>query len=547
MYTVRIGEDVLSVEEYAAVGSVWEQVKETVPSAVLGVLNQEVVGFQMPIRTDGELCFLGLDSKEGNLAYQRTLIMLLAMAVESIFPHGRVQVQHSLGRGLYCTMETGVRVTHQDVEDVEEYMHQLVRENRPIELLTTSRKVAQNICLNEHRPDLAKELETVRTEQVYLYRCGHFYEYFFGPLLPDISFLTIFDLVYYAPGFLLRFPDESNPEVLPEYEELSLFSRVFMEATSWGDLIGCRYVRNLNELIDAGQVQNVVAMSEALHEKMLARMADEICHREPGVRLVTIAGPSSAGKTTTTKRLLVHLRVNGRKPVMVSLDDYYYPPECRPIMADGKQDNESVEALDTTLLELQLMALLAGDPVRLARFDFVEKKRYFDENPTVLGSDEPIVLEGLHALNPCVSRGVPAYQRLHVFVGALTPLTIGDHHRISTTDTRLIRRLVRDYLFRGHTPEDTLAVWNAVRAGEEAYIFPFQERADVFFNTALLYELPVLKSVAEPLLRRVERDSRYYLEAQRLLRFLAVFAPLSTEIVPGHSILREFVGYENPS
>ncbi len=542
MYIVRSGTNELRVEPYTTIGEVWEQVRDDEPNAVLALYNRELADFQTPITGDGTLEWLDLRTKQGDLAYQRSLIMLMSMAVHEIYPEGRVMVQHSLGRGLYCVLETGVPVTHQDIEDIEEYMHQLVREKRKIEKLAVNRKVAINVCENEGRMEAAGVLKTIPTEEVMLYRCGNYYDHYLGPMLPDMGYVQVFDLVHYAPGFLLRFPNRMNPDRLPEYEELTLFSRVFFEATHWSETIGCRYVSELNEAIHSGKIVDIIDMSEALHEKNLARIADLIVSQKPKIRLVTIAGPSSAGKTTTTQRLMVQMRVNGLRPVMISLDDYFYGRENRPLMEDGETDNESVDALDLTLLELQLMTLVSGDPVHLSRYDFISGERYFDTEPTSLEPGQPIILEGLHALNPDVSRIIPAYQQLNVYIGALTQLTISDHNRISTTDTRLLRRMIRDNQFRGHSPEDTLAVWDDVRYGEEAHIFPFQERADVIFNTALLYELPVLKTKALPLLQGIEKDSKHYPEAQRLLAFLSIFEPLTPDVVPRKSILREFIG-----
>ncbi len=544
MWTIQCGEETLQVAPDTTIGELWWHVRETAPGAVLALYNGELCDFQTPIRGNGKIEWRDLHSKEGNLAYQRSLIMLMAKAVREIFPAGRVRVQHSLGRGLYCILDAGHAITHRDIEDLEEYMHQLVRERAPIERLAVSRRVAINICENEGRREEAEMLAQLNAEEVLLYRCGNFYDYYFGPMLPDMGYLTVFDVVHYAPGFLLRFPNYRQPEKLQEYEELTLFSRVFFEATDWSEKIGCRYVNDLNEAIHSGRVTDIIAISEALHEKKLAEIADMIAKREPDIRLITIAGPSSAGKTTTMKRLKVQMRVNGLNPVMISLDDYFYDRTMRPVDENGHVDNESVGALDLTLLELQLMALMAGEPVRLARFDFIEGERYFDEEPTILQEGQPIMMEGLHALNPAVSRIVPAYQRLNIYIAALTQLTISDHNRVSTTDTRLLRRIVRDHQFRGHTVQDTMRMWESVRDGEEKYIFPYQERADVIFNTALLYELPVLKVLAEPLLKEVEPTDSAYPEAQRLLRFLSVFESLSPAVVPSNSILREFIGNE---
>ncbi len=539
---ITIGEQTYEIASYTTVGELWQQVRETAPTAVLAKVEGELADFYTPLRHDAQLEWVDAASYDGYLAYQRTLILLMATAVYEMYPQGRVRIEHSLGKAVYGVLETGHRVTPNDYRDIEEYMHQLVREGRRIERLADNTELAMTICTNERRHELAQELAAMRTDRLLLYRCGNYYDYYLGPLLPAMSYLLNFEIVPYAPGFLLRLPEPHQGTDMQPYEEIAQYSRIFFESTEWSRQLGCRYVADLNQAMRTEQIADIIAISEARHEKKLAEIADRIAQDRSGVRLVTIAGPSSAGKTTTMRRLMIQMRVNGLRPVQVSLDDYYKERSERPLLPNGDIDNESVEALDLTLLELQLLALMSGQPVNLVHFDFKDNGRTFDETPTVLEPGQPIILEGLHALNPKVSRVVPAHQRLNVFINALSPLTVSDHIRVSTTDTRLLRRLVRDERMRGHAPETTLGIWEAVRHGEEQYIFPYQHRADVIFNSALLYELPVLKTCAEPLLHRIASDSPLSTTAHRLLRFLDLFAPLSPTLVPSNSILREFIG-----
>lgn len=539
---ITIGTQTYNIASYTTVGELWQQVRDTAPTAVLARIDGELADFHTPLRRDARLEWVDASSYDAYLAYQRTLILLMATAVYEMYPQGRVRIEHSLGKAIYGVLETGHRVTPNDYRDIEEYMHQLVREGRRIERLADNTELAMTICENERRMELAKEISDMRTDRILLYRCGNCYDYYLGPLLPAMSYLLNFEIVPYAPGFLLRLPEPHQGTELQPYEEIAQYSRIFFESTEWSRQLGCRYVSDLNRMIANNQIEDIIAISEAQHEKKLAEIADRIAAAQSGIRLVTIAGPSSAGKTTTMRRLMIQMRVNGLRPVLVSLDDYYKERAHRPVLPNGETDNESADALDLTLLELQLLALMSGQPVNLVHFDFKTNGRTFDETPTVLEPGQPIILEGLHALNPNVSRVVPAHQRLHVFINALSPLTVSDHIRISTTDTRLLRRLIRDERMRGHSPETTLGIWEAVRHGEEQYIFPYQHRADVIFNSALLYELPVLKTCAEPLLREIDSTNPLATTAHRLLRFLDLFAALPPSVVPSNSILREFIG-----
>ena len=371
-----------------------------------------------------------------------------------------------------------------------------------------------------------------------VYQCGRLIDYYFGPMLPDMGFITAFALHSYAPGFLLRLPGPGETE-LTEEEEDPLFARVFLESQNWSELIGCHNLTELNRSIENGNIYDIVATAEALQEKKLAELADLICRQKPAIRLVCMAGPSSSGKTTFMKRLIIHLWVNGVRPVMLSLDDYF---RNRDELKDS--DWENLEALDLPLFEDTVTALLEGQAVHLPRFNFMTGKKEWDEETVQLGKGQPILVEGLHALNPKLTYFVPGYQCIRVYLSALTQLTINDHNRISTSDTRLLRRLVRDFQFRGNGPEHTLEVWDSVRQGEERNIFQYQNRANVVFNTALLYEIPVLKKLARPLLESIGRSSPVYMEAQRILSFLEPFLELDASLVPGDSLLREFVGYK---
>lgn len=508
-------------------------------NAVLAELDGEIMDMRTPIKGAEKLSWIPLASGEGDKARERTLIMLLVAAMRKVYGGTRdVHVKHSLFDGLYCEFSDGHTPFGRELAALEDAMRKIEESAAPIEPLTVDREEAAEFLEHSGRAGDAELVRHYAFKEFHIYQCGDVKDYYFGPMLPDMSYAGEFRLVPYAPGFLLCFPD-AGETALGEYREEPLFARVFLEAEEWGRLIGCREVSELNEAIRRGRAGDLVAMAEALQEKRLAALADKISGGRPRVRMVCIAGPSSAGKTTFMHRLLIQLWVNGVKPVMISLDDFYRE---RSKEMKEKANYEDLSALDTELFEACVTGLLEGRAVRLPRFDFKTQTRSWSEETFTLGADQPVLVEGLHALNPVLSRFVPGYQCLHIYLGALTQISINAHNRISTSDTRLLRRMVRDARTRGNDPEKTLALWDTVRRGEEQNIFLFQGRADEIFNTALIYEIPVLKKEALPLLSSIGRESPVYARARRLLTALTPFEELPKSIVPDGSILREFVG-----
>lgn len=471
--------------------------------------------------------------------YERTAIFLLYIAALHVFPNGRLKVMHSLGRGIYCEMELGRPLIAEDVVALEKEMIRIKTKGAPITEHTFPCKEMLHQCESEEEQH---HLDQVEIPYITVYRCQGVEDYYFGPLLRNMKELSCFALQHYAPGFLLRLPRPEDLTVLPPYEEIPKLARVFLEAEEWGKLLKCQYVSELNDCIRTGRIGEIIEMAEALQSKKLGALADFIGERKPKTKLVLVSGPSSAGKTTFCKLLLTQMKINGMRPIMISLDDYFRNWEDTPRTADGEYDFESLGAMDIDLLNDQLNDLAMGRAVYLSRFDFKTGKRYWDEQATQVEMGQPIVVEGLHALNDALTYTIPRYEKVKVYLGALTQLRINDRNRISTTDTRLLRRMVRDYGSRNKSGEDTLRMWSSVRKGEEENIFPFQEDADVVFNTALAYELSVLKGYALPLLRSVPKESPYYVEARRLILFLMPFKILGEESVPKYSLLREFIG-----
>ena len=529
---------VYELKNTATPQDLWDMVRgnRSWEDAVLADCEGDIIDFQTPFPGDTAVKWIPMNTPAAYRAYQRSLIMLLVIAVKEIYgEEADVKVKHTLGSSLYCEFSDSHVPFQKELEFLYKRMKAIVQEGRDISLMTVTKKRAEDFLIKNRRIKDAELLSQINTDKINVSQCGNYVDYFFGPMLPDMSYAKVFDLKSYAPGFLLQMPPRGSME-LQKVEEAPLFSRVFLETQNWSELIGCNSLIDLNKAIENHMVGDLILMAEAFHEKKIAELADKICGQKPEVRLVCIAGPSSSGKTTFMKRLIIHLWVNGVKPVMLSLDDYF---RNRDEM--DKSVWEDLEALDLPLFEETVVKLLEGKEVRLPRFNFITGKKEWDEKATRLGEGQPILVEGLHGLNPALSYFVPGYQCVHVYLSALTQITINNHNRISTSDTRLLRRMVRDARGRGHDVETTLAHWDSVRQGEERNIFSFQNKADFIFNSALIYELPVLKKLAKPLLQTVSKGSSVYPEAQRLLHFLEPFCELDTSLVPSNSLLREFV------
>lgn len=533
---------VYKLKDTATPQDLWDMVggNRSWEDAVLADCEGDIIDFQTPFPGDTAVKWVPMNTPAAYRAYQRSLIMLLVIAIKEIYgEEADVKVKHTLGSSLYCEFSDSHVPFQKELDLLYKRMKAIVQEGRDISLMTVTKKRAEDFLIKNRRIKDAELLSQINTDKINVSQCGNYVDYFFGPMLPDMSYAKVFDLKSYAPGFLLQMPPRGSME-LQKVEEAPLFSRVFLETQNWSELIGCNSLIDLNKAIENHTVGDLILMAEALHEKKIAELADKICGQKPEVRLVCIAGPSSSGKTTFMKRLIIHLWVNGVKPVMLSLDDYF---RNRDEM--DKSVWEDLEALDLPLFEETVVKLLEGKEVRLPRFNFMTGTKEWDEKATRLGEGQPILVEGLHGLNPALSYFVPGYQCVHVYLSALTQITINNHNRISTSDTRLLRRMVRDARGRGHDVETTLAHWDSVRQGEERNIFSFQNKADFIFNSALIYELPVLKKLAKPLLQTVSKGSSVYPEAQRLLHFLEPFCELDTSLVPSNSLLREFVGHGN--
>ena len=486
------------------------------------------------------------DDEENVRTYRRSVVFLFTMAVQEMYPEAEVVVRLTANKGLYCdvTMNGKDMLDESMVKTLAGRMRELIDEDIPIEKRILPRGEAVQLFKGEKSRQIAKAnlIAALPQETVSIYFCGDSYDYFYGDMMKSTGALGSFALDYCAPGLLIRTPDMSGK--IPERVEQPKLLHTLSDSKKWASILDCSFIPDLNRQIQNGKAGDIIRVSEALQEKKIAEIADKIEKNIDNARLVLIAGPSSSGKTSFSQRLKVQLRVVGLNPVSISLDDYFVDRDATPLTPDGRYDYESIDALDVKQFNEDLVELLAGRDVSLPRYDFITGARDpKPSEPVMIGPRQPIIVEGIHGLNEKLTSSIPRDKKFKIYVSALTQLNIDAHNRIPTTDARLIRRLVRDYQFRGSSALKTLRQWPDVRAGEEKNIFPFQEEADAVFNSALLYELAVLKKYVVPLLKQVSPNMPEYKKARRLLDFCPYFADITNEDeIPNNSILREFVG-----
>lgn len=492
-----------------------------------------------------KLEFLDVSSKAGHSTYVRSLVMLMLKAIYHTVGDNsnidRVGVHFSASGGYYCTMQGKAELTQSFLDDVKAYMEQLVRDALPIRKTSENTHEARKKFAEYRMYDKEELFRYRRASKVNIYNLANFEDYFYGYMLPDTSYLKHFDLKLFENGFVLLFPSRNEPEKLPEFlPELKIF-HVQKDSMEWGARLGIPTVGALNSYIVNHKVKDLIMIQEAYHEKKIAEMAAQIA-ASPEKKIVLIAGPSSSGKTTFSHRLSTQLSVYGLKPHPVAADDYFVDREKTPLDADGKYNFECLEAIDIEQLNQDMMALLDGRTVELPTFNFKTGKREYKGKFMTLGENDILIIEGIHCLNDRLTYRLPKESKFKIYISALTQLNIDEHNRIPTTDGRLLRRIVRDARTRGADARKTIEMWPSVRRGEESNIFPYQEKADIMFNSALIYELAVLKQYAEPLLFSIGPEQEEYEEAKRLLKFLDYFLPIPGDNIPNNSLIREFIG-----
>lgn len=486
--------------------------------------------------------FIDVSSPDGMRFYWRTGILVLVMAAREVLQGARVLIQHSLSNGLYGEIKWRKPLTESHVRAIEERMREIIAADKPILRRSLHLKDAVELFSADGQQDKVRLLKYRNTDCINIYQCGWMSDYYYGYMAPSTGYLKSFRLRHYLPGFILEFPTAANGMDIPDYVEQGKLATVYFEAERWGKLIGVTDIASLNSVIERGHLDSLIQTVEALHEKKIARIADDISAARNRIAVVLVAGPSSSGKTTFSRRLLVQLRVNGLNPVPISLDDYFIDRHLTPRGDDGDPDFEALDAIDLPLFNDHLVRLVQGEEVEVPAYDFLTGKRKARGKRVKLGRDQMLIIEGIHGLNDRLTSSIPMGRKFKIYASALTHLNIDDHNRIPTTDVRILRRIVRDHLFRGYSATDTIKRWPKVRAGEERNIFPFQEMADTMVNTALAYELAVLKPYADRLLEAIRPDQPEYVEAKRLRKFLKYIIPVSGEGVPPNSIMREFIG-----
>ncbi|MFZ5965627.1 MAG: nucleoside kinase [Bacillota bacterium] len=490
---------------------------------------------------DAYIEFVDLTSTDGIRIYQRSLSFVFIRAAMEIIPNCKVTVEHSLSKGLYCEIHHEKPMIEEDVEKIEARMKQIIDENVPFHKSNISVEEAKQLFTKLGFDAKTKLLDYRKRNDINIYSCGWLKDYFYGYMVPSTGYLKLFALKFYLPGVIIQHPQKESPNEIPVFEEQSKLASIFHEAEQWGKIMGVEYVANLNDTIVNRKYPELVRVAEALHEKKVAQIADMISEKKK--RIILIAGPSSSGKTTFAQRLSIQLKVNGLNPVSLSTDDYFVDRELTPRDEKGEYDFESIEAVDVELFNDHLSKLIQGELVEIPTFNFREGKKEYNGRFMKIADDQPIIIEGIHGLNERLTADIPHDKKFKIYISALTQLNIDDHNRIPTTDTRLIRRMVRDSKYRGHSALNTIRLWNSVRRGEERNIFPYQEEADVMFNSALLYELAVLKKYAEPLLNEISTEEKEYSEAKRLLKFLSYFVSIDDDqYIPQTSIIKEFIG-----
>ena len=504
-------------------------------------VNNKVEGMHYRVYNSKDVEFLDMTSSSGSRAYTRTLFFVLCKAVQDIYPATDVVIDIPVSNGFYVDIRLGRPVVDEDVNIIRRRMQEIIDARMPIRRFTVPTEEAVALFLEKGDIEKVKLLKTSGSIYTTYYKIGDYVDYYYGTLLTNTSQLYLFGLEKYYDGMLLRIPSLKNPDVLGEMTRQDKMFEIFKEHHRWQSILGIRTVGDFNQAIDANHATDIINISEALQEKKIAKIAEEIASRK-GVKLVLLAGPSSSGKTTSCKRLSIQLAVNGLKPLQISLDDYFVDREKTPKDASGEYDYESIYALDLDLINEQFNALFRGEEVELPKYDFQSGKSKKSGNKLKMNDNNVLVVEGIHALNPELTAHIPQEQIFRVYASALTTILLDNHNYIPTTDNRLLRRIIRDYKYRGVSAQETIHRWPSVRAGENKWIFPFQENADAMLNTAMLYELAVIKMQAEPLLQQVPENCEEYAEAYRLLKFLKYFKGIPYNNLPPTSLLREFLG-----
>lgn len=526
-----------------SLAEVFEDLKIELPYQVVAArVNNKIESLNYCLYRNKTIEFVDLSCESGMRVYVRSLVFVLFKAIVDLIPNGRLRVEHPVSKGYYCEITAnGEKISFEQLAAIKIRMKEIIEQN--IRFVSEDKPTSEviEVFAKHNRTDNVDLLQTYKNYYTEYHSLDGLPDFYSGVVLPSTGYLSLFDIHPYYKGFLIQIPKRSNPIELEEIVVQNKLLEVFADHYKWCRIMGINNIADFNN-IEKGKLRDFIKVTEALHEKQISKMADTIAERSKKTKIVLVSGPSSSGKTTFTKRLSVQLMASGIKPISLSLDNYFVDRENTPLDEKGDYDFESLYALDIAYFNKQLAELLNGEEIQLPTFNFETGKRMFKGEKLKLHNDNILIIEGIHALNPTLTSSIPSETMYKVYVSALTTLSLNDHNWIPTTDTRILRRLIRDYKYRGYSAIDTLKRWPSVKKGEEKWIFPYQENADAMFNSSLLFELAALKKQAEPILMEVHHDSEAYPEAHRLLKLLQFFEPFPYGEIPATSLLREFLG-----
>ena len=531
----------IEVEKGKTIAEVFSKEIEESKYPIIGAIyNNEYFCLDKKIDEEGTIELLDISTKEGLRAYRRTLIFIFAKALRKIFPDNRATVNYQMANAIYCDIGD-IEVTEEIVNEINLKMREIVEKDLPIRMVTMNREEAEKFFKEKNTKRGILQIELKSNKKIYMNFCEDYFNYCYGIMSNRTGIIKTFNIVKYDKGLIIRYPSVEEPNKLPGIMQNKKLKWAFNEYNEIHKILGMNAVYMLNESVKQKNIKDVIMIDEALHEKKIANIADEIV-KDRNIKMILIAGPSSSGKTTFAQRLGIQLRINKIKPVTISVDNYFVERQDTPRDENGNYNFETIEAIDLKLFNDHLSKLLAGKEVEIPQFDFIEGTKKYKGNKLKLKEDEVLVIEGIHCLNDRLTSSIPKEQKFKIYISALTVLNMDRYTKVSSSDVRLIRRIVRDYQFRGYTAKHTISGWPSVTRGEVEYIFPFQEEADVIFNTSLIYELGVLKGLATPMLKEITKEEKEYAEASRLLGILKYIRSIPASEVPTNSLLKEFVG-----